>query len=417
MSSVLSLIKLIIPYTRYLPLAILTLPASLALHIASHPSPTPLSFLKDPLTNPIHLPLLFCLGSIPVFYTLGILTGNVSWVDRSWPFYTPICSGLIMAWAVFNDHAGVYGHNLPRLIVMIALQMIWSTRLLSHALRRGFYDFSGEDYRYTQFRKIVPRWLFALVHLFAVAIAQPLLLLSLSLPMHSILVLPPSELSPGPIPRLSLPFSIIQPFLPSAYTTAPSDIPILNSMDLFLIFLSLTLVYIEYTADNAMYAYQTAKHNDSSKQIVSPTPTSSNLKPSRVNGAPGPAKYPRSFHPGFKLGGLWRYSRHPNFAAEQLFWLTQALFVVAAGESSGVTRTGWVGGSVFGPALGLSLLFCASTFLTEWITECKYPAYGAFRGLVGQFLPQETAIKYIWSVVSGQRPKWLEELSSPPSGK
>ena len=170
-----------------------------------------------------------------------------------------------------------------------------------------------------------------------------MLLFSLSLPLHSVLVRPPAELSPGPIPALSV------PLLPTRYHSAPPSTPVLNLADLFLLFFGLFLVTIEYTADNAMFAFQSSKHSSkqSSEMIVPPkgrSPTS---------GLPQPSPYPRSHHPGFLTEGLFRLSRHPNFAAEQLFWTNQALFVVAAGESSGVTRNGWVSGGVFGPCFAV----------------------------------------------------------------
>ena len=48
------------------------------------------------------------------------------------------------------------------------MQIVWSVRLTSHAFRRDFYDLTSEDYRYTAVRKLLPRWAFQLVHLFAV---------------------------------------------------------------------------------------------------------------------------------------------------------------------------------------------------------------------------------------------------------
>ena len=184
------------------------------------------------------------------------------------------------------------------------------------------------------------------------AFAQPLLLFSLSLPLHSVLVRPPAELSPGPIPALSVPYSAFLPFLPARYHSAPPSTPVLNLADLFLLFCGLTLVFVEYRADNAMFAFQTSKHSDtSSSEMIRPPKQSS-----PPSGLPQPSPYPRSHHPGFLTKGLFSLSRHPNFAAEQLFWLNQALFVVAAGESSGVTRNGWVSGGVFGPCFAVRQL-------------------------------------------------------------
>lgn len=114
-----------------------------------------------------------------------------------------------------------------------------------------------------------------------------------------------------------------------------------------------------------MFAYQTAKHGSKSTDIIKPPPSTSSI-------GPKPASYPRESHPGFITSSLFRYVRHPNFAAEQLFWLNQALFAVNAGLASGVPREKWLSfGLIFAPPFALSLLFCSSTFLTEWITTKK----------------------------------------------
>lgn len=385
-STVLTVVRPVLPYLPHLPTPILSLVPSVALHLAANPTPNPITYFTSPTTHSLHAPLLFLISSIPFTYTLGLLTGNVSWVDRWWPFYTPFCSFLLVLHLILNERSSVFAHNGPRVLVLFLLQITWMIRLVSHATKRGFYDLTGEDYRYTQFRKLVPRPVFALVHIFVIAIAQPILLFALCLPVHAALVMPPAELSPGPIPALSIPFGALARFLPKSHWSAPSNTPVLNLADLFLILVSLSLLYLEWTTDRQMYDFQESKH--------SPPPQTKKIHPgpftpkSQFKTAPRPASYPVSHAPGFPTKSVWRWSRHPNFAAEQLFWFTQALFVVAAGESSAVTRSSWVGGSVFGPSfavsalnlpshspsadqLQLSILFCASTFLTEWISSCK----------------------------------------------
>ncbi|ORX40710.1 hypothetical protein BD324DRAFT_611831 [Kockovaella imperatae] len=387
----LPVLKPAMPYLARLPTSLLTLVPSAAFHFTSHPSPNPWTYFLDPLTHPLHAPMLFTAFMIPLFYFMGLISGNVGWVDRSWPFYTPLCSYMILLWAFLNPSAGVYAHNLPRLVLMMTLQLIWSTRLFGHALKRDFYDLTSEDYRYTQFKKLVPNWLFQLVHIFVIALAQPLLLFALALPFHAVLVHPPSELQSG---AMALPYSAIERYLPARFQTAPGSTPVLHLGDVALTLVALTILYIEAKADRQMYAYQTSKHSSNGETTVSQPRHSTRI-------GPKPAPFPKSHHPGFITSGLFAWTRHPNFAAEQLFWVSQALFVVVAGNSSQVTRSGWLVGSIFGPCFCLSLLFCASTFLTEWITERKYPLYHSYRRLVGQFLPQETFLCWLWSTVTG----------------
>ncbi|WVQ77995.1 hypothetical protein IAT38_000076 [Cryptococcus sp. DSM 104549] len=416
--------KLILPVVkpalRYLPLLptpLLTLPAALGLHVTTHPSPSVTNFVSSSTTSPLHLPLIFLFASIPCFYLLGLATGNVSWVDRAWPLYPPVVSAMIIGWAFVNETGGIYGHNLPRLFVMFGLQLIWSARLTSHAIKRGFYNPTSEDYRYTVFRKLVPRFVFALIHIFVIATAQPALLFFLSLPLHKALVMPPAELAGG---WGALKYGSVVRWLPEKFKgSAPASTPVLNAGDYTMILIALGIIFVEAQADKRMNAFQSAKHDllttlpPSSPSLITPPPDAHQPLINKP-GLPKPSSYPAEYHPGFPTRGMWRFSRHPNFAAEQLFWVSQAMFVVCAGESSGVTRSGWGMGSVFGPSFALSLLFLASTTLTEWISSRKYPAYQSYKGLVGQFLPQETALIWLWGTITGKRSKKLEEVYTTP---
>ena len=78
---------------------------------------------------------------------------------------------------------------------------------------------------------------------------------------------------------------------------------------------------------------------------------------------------------GFLTQGLFAYSRHPNFFAEQSMWWAFYLFAVAAKGGLDAGRDAWLQPVLVGPVL-LSLLFQGSTPFTEDITVSKYP--GAF---------------------------------------
>ena len=134
-----TLLRPLLPYLRLVPRPLLTLPPVLALHITSNPaSTTPISFLLDPLSHPTHLPLLLTLCLIPVTYAAGLISGNVSWVDRSWPIYTPLCSALVILWGCLNPAAGIHGHNLPRLMCMMFLQACLDNRNVLSGRRVDF---------------------------------------------------------------------------------------------------------------------------------------------------------------------------------------------------------------------------------------------------------------------------------------
>jgi steroid 5-alpha reductase family enzyme len=81
----------------------------------------------------------------------------------------------------------------------------------------------------------------------------------------------------------------------------------------------------------------------------------------------------------FITPGLFRYSRHPNFFCEQAMWWTYYGFSIAAGA-------GWLNWTIIGAAL-LTLLFQASTGLTEKISARKYPAYAGYQRTTSRLMP------------------------------
>lgn len=85
---------------------------------------------------------------------------------------------------------------------------------------------------------------------------------------------------------------------------------------------------------------------------------------------------------GFLTSGLWKYSRHPNFAAEQTIWLS--LYAWSAISTS--TTFFWAVTGI----INLMWIFASSTILTEWITGGKYPEYKEYQQQVGKFFPVDT---------------------------
>ena len=82
---------------------------------------------------------------------------------------------------------------------------------------------------------------------------------------------------------------------------------------------------------------------------------------------------------GFNTSGLWAYSRHPNFTAEQTIWVTLAVWSsLVTGVSNNWAAVGMV---------GYLLVFAGSTPLTEKISSDKYPEYALYQAKVGKFFP------------------------------
>jgi steroid 5-alpha reductase family enzyme len=82
---------------------------------------------------------------------------------------------------------------------------------------------------------------------------------------------------------------------------------------------------------------------------------------------------------GFVVSGLWSWSRHPNFAAEQAIWIVFYQWAAFNAQSP----LNW---SVAG-VVGLLGIFFGSTRLTEAITVGKYPAYKEYQSLIPMFIP------------------------------
>jgi len=82
---------------------------------------------------------------------------------------------------------------------------------------------------------------------------------------------------------------------------------------------------------------------------------------------------------GFLDKGLWAYSRHPNYFAEQATWVCFYLFSIAASGQ-------WLNWSITGCLL-LVVLFQGSSSFSEEISAGKYTEYSDYQKKVPRFLP------------------------------
>ncbi|KAJ9110903.1 hypothetical protein QFC19_001412 [Naganishia cerealis] len=264
------------------------------------------------------------------------------------------------------------------------MQVIWSIRLTHHTWRRGLYSFNEEDYRYTVWRKLVPAWFFELFSFFFISVGQSMLLVIMALPVHNALVTPRNEHKET---LFQLPFG-------------------LHLSDLILVSLSLLDIYIQWNADNQQYAYQTYKH----ALKASPPDTRTAEKYKIWRHASSRLEWTaRDIKRGFLTRGLFSWSRHPNFACEQVMWLLQGLFPLLSGQPSALTKSRWMVlmNPMFTP-LAMSLLFVASTWFTERLSAEKYPEYRDYQTLVGEFAVQSTLWKGLWARLTGLRPRLAE---------
>lgn len=86
----------------------------------------------------------------------------------------------------------------------------------------------------------------------------------------------------------------------------------LGVIDAILGLVALLVILIEFTADNQQYSFQTFKH--SKPQVQRPTEEEWIFAKQRWTQADAKK--------GYVNRGLWAWSRHPNFAAEQAFWVS-----------------------------------------------------------------------------------------------
>jgi steroid 5-alpha reductase family enzyme len=214
-------------------------------------------------------------------------------------------------------------YSTTRLQLMIILCTLWGMRLTGNFIRKGGYNPWSEafhDYRWPVLRKSMPEPMFQLFNLFFVAIYQNVILFLIA--------------------------------VPTAYFAHLSTKP-LFWLDAVAATLLLTLLFTEFTADNQMWAFQGNK-----RKLI---------KQGKYNGC------------GFITTGLYRYSRHPNYFAENSIWWCFYLFSIA---SSGEI----INWCIIGPIL-LTLLFQGSAQFSESISAAKYPLYKTYQKTTSKMLP------------------------------
>ena len=123
----------------------------------------------------------------------------------------------------------------------------------------------------------------------------------------------------------------------------------------------ISLIVFEFVADQQQWNYHQAKADYQKTAKV-------------------PDGYTRAqLDRGFNTTGLFKFSRHPNFAAEQTIWFLVYIW--------GAISTGaWLNWTLAGTLTYLSV-FWGSTPLTEYVSAGKYPGYKEYQKRVGMFLP------------------------------
>jgi steroid 5-alpha reductase family enzyme len=260
---------------------------------------------------------------IVVAYTfiVGELSHNNSQVDKLWSIL-PIA----YVWIVAN-----YGNYAPRLVLMSILATIWGIRLTINFAMKGAYNWrfwaGEEDYRWQVLRQrpeFKPRWKWTIFNLLFISGYQNILILLFT--------------------------------MPAIVALQNTDVP-LCVLDYIAAGLMFFFIAFETVADIQQWNFQSKKWTliKAGKELF--------------------GKYKK----GFTDKGLWAYSRHPNYFAEQAIWICFYLFSISAGSQ-------WFNWSIAGCLL-LIVLFQGSSKFSEEISLSKYQDYKIYQNKVPRFLP------------------------------
>jgi steroid 5-alpha reductase family enzyme len=218
-----------------------------------------------------------------------------------------------------------------KLLLMTILITAWGVRLTYNFHRKGGYGnffTHEEDHRWAVIRKYIDnKGLFLLFNITFIASYQNILLYLITLPVYDILM--------GP-------------------TT-------LNLYDYTVAILFILFLLLESFADNQQWNFHTLKSLYKSNKLNNP---------------------PREVVEGYLQSGLFKYSRHPNFFAEQAMWV--CVYLYSLSDYRNLFSLSGIG------CILLILLFQGSMNFTEHITESKYPSYSTYRARVSQCIPVVT---------------------------
>ena len=258
--------------------------------------------------------------AIAYCFIVGEITNNNSQVDKLWSILP-----ILYVWVVTY-----YGNYAPRLVLMSVLVTLWGLRLTYNFSRHGAFTIrfweGKEDYRWAVLRakpEFQGKWKWTLFNLFFICGYQQILILLFTLPAI-----------------IALQFN---------------DKP-LGIVDWIIGFFMFIFIVYETIADQQHWNYQSEKWRKINNKET-------------LDG---------NFKKGFLDQGLWAYSRHPNYFAEQAVWVCFYLFSISASGQ-------WLNWSIAGCLL-LIVLFQGSSNFSEEISSDKYPMYKDYQKKVPRFI-------------------------------
>ncbi|KIW01214.1 uncharacterized protein PV09_07261 [Verruconis gallopava] len=279
-------------------------------------------------TNPLASAAALALALSVIVLVASEVNRNYSQVDRLWSILPAVYIGHYAAWAHLN---GLPTQKLDNIAVFGA---VWSARLTFNYWRKGGYNIGSEDYRWPIIKDKLGYWGMLALNVTFISFGQNILLLLITAPAYIFLL----------ASRLG------------SDTMQLSDIVFSRAL--------MGLILVEFFADQQQWNYQEAKRKYRATAKL-----------------PADSKYTQEdLDRGFNVSGLWSWSRHPNFLAEQLIWVTLYQWACYATD----TYFNW---TVVG-VMGYLGVFQGSTWLTELLSAQKYPEYEEYQRLVGRFFPK-----------------------------
>lgn len=285
----------------------------------------------DAIVGVFYLMVAFAIYSL----VWSIIGNNCSKVDQIWSV-TPF----VYSWVFYvHYHQGksLFETSHPRLLLLSALMTMWGVRLTYNFWRRGGYGnliTHEEDYRWPIVRRIINNsFLFLIFNITFIAGYQNLLLFLIAMPAYAVM--------------------------------ADKQVQI-GTQDIILTAVFLLLLAMETIADQQHFNFHTRKHAVKETKSVAAKSADIDIKE------------------GFLQSGLFKYSRHPNYFAEQALWVVVYLFSVPMTSTTTLDTSLTV--YAFGSIL-LVLLFQGSMSLGESITLSKYPAYADYQRRTSQCVP------------------------------
>jgi steroid 5-alpha reductase family enzyme len=122
--------------------------------------------------TPLQVILLISGAACAFSWIASLVSGDTSWVDRSWSILP-----VIFVWVCAST---AHLANV-RLDVMAAVVTVWGSRLTYNFARKGGYS-GVEDYRWGVLRSSMRRWQFQLFNFFFIVVYQNIILVLLALP-------------------------------------------------------------------------------------------------------------------------------------------------------------------------------------------------------------------------------------------